>query len=58
MKTEWIKIVTGEKHMEIAKYKLPSLLKLLIHFRERLEYEMPNIRGGISHKGKVNLNEG
>ena len=41
---------------EIAKDKFPSLLKLLIHFRERLEYEMSNIRAGISHKGKVNFN--
>ena len=58
MKREWIKIVTGEKRTEIAKDKFPSLLKLLTHFRERSEYEMSNIRGGISHKGKVNLNEG
>ena len=49
MKREWIKIVTGEKHTEIAKDKFPSLLKLLIHFRERLEYEMSIIRGDIPH---------
>ena len=58
MKREWIKIVTGEKRTEIAKDKFPSLLKLLIHFRERLEYEMSNIRGDISDKGKVTSNEG
>ena len=58
MKREWIKIVTGEKHTETDKDKFPSLLKLLIHFRERLEYEMSNIRGDISHKGKVNFIEG
>ena len=44
MEREWIKIVTGEKRTEIAKDKFPSLLKLLILFRERLEYEMSNIR--------------
>ena len=58
IKREWIKIVTGEKCTEIAKDKFPSLLKLLTHFRERSKYEMSNIRGGISHKGKVNLNKG
>ena len=58
MKREWIKIVIGEKRMEIAKDKFPSLVKLVIHFRERLEYEMSNIRGDIPHKGKVNFNEG
>ena len=58
MKREWIKIVTGEKRMEIIKDQFPSLLKLLIHFQERLEYEMSNIREDISHKGKVNFSEG
>ena len=57
MKREWMKIVTGEKRTEIAQDKFPSLLKLLIHFREKLEYEVSNIRGGISYKRKVNLNE-
>ena len=59
MKREWIKIITGEKRTEIGKDKFPSLCKLLIHFRERLGYEMSNIREDISHEGKkVNFNEG
>ena len=58
MNREWIKVATGGKRTEIAKAKFPSLLKLLIHFRERLEYEVSIIRGGISHKRKVHLKEG
>ena len=50
MKREWTRVVTGGKCTEIAKAKFPSLLKLLIHFRERLEYEVSIIRGGISQK--------
>ena len=51
---EWIRIVTGDKRDEISRDKFPSLLKLLLTCRERIEYELSEIRFVSAKKGKGN----
>ena len=58
IKKEWIKVVTGDEHDKISKNKFPSLLKLLLQFRERIEYEPSDIRGSIYEGRTVNHGEG
>ena len=40
---EWIRIVTGDKRDEISRDKFPSLLKLLLTCRERIEYKLSEL---------------
>ena len=54
---EWIRIVTGDKRDEILRDKFPSLLKLLLTCRERIEYKLSEIRFVSAKKGKVNHGE-
>ena len=54
---EWIRIVTGDKRDEIPRDKFPSLLKLLLTCRERIEYKRSEIRFASAKKGKVNYGE-
>ena len=58
IKKEWIKVVPGEECDKISKNKFPSLLKLLLQFRERIEYELSDIRGSIYEGGAVHHGEG
>ena len=58
IKKGWVKVVTGEKRDKISKNKFLSLLKLLLQFRERIEYELLDIRGGICEGGMVHHGEG
>ena len=58
IKKEWVKLVMGEEHDKISKNKFPSLLKLLLQFRERIEYELSDIRGSIYEGGTVHHGEG
>ena len=41
---DWLKIVTGEDRITIGKDKFPRLLKLLLSFKERLEYKFSDLR--------------
>ena len=50
--------MTGEECDKISKNKFPSLLKLLLQFRERIEYELSDIRGSIYEGGTVHHGEG
>ena len=54
---EWIRIVTGDERDEISRDKFPSLLKLLLTCRERIEYKLSEIRFVSAKKGKVNHEE-
>ena len=54
---EWIRIVTGDKKDEISRYKFPSLLKLLLTCRERIEYKLSEIRFVSTKKRNVNHGE-
>ena len=58
IKKEWIKVATGEERDKISKNKFSSLLKLLLQFRERIEYELSDIRGNIYEGGMVHHGEG
>ena len=58
IKKECIKVVTGEEHDKISKNKFPFLLKLLLQFRERIEYELLDIRGSIYEGRTVHHGEG
>ena len=56
---EWIKIVTGEKRSELSENKFPTLLELLLQFKERIEYQSASLRARSSVEGDVNaINEG
>ena len=58
IKREWIKVVTGEERDKISKNKFPSLLKLLLQFRERIKYDLSDIRGSIYEGRTVHHGEG
>ena len=54
---EWIRIVTEDKRDEISRDKFPSLLKLLLTCRKRIEYKLSEIRFVSPKKGKINHGE-
>ena len=54
---EQIRIVTGDKRDEVSRDKFPSLLKLLLTCRERIEYKLSEIRFVSAKKVKVNHGE-
>ena len=58
IKKEWIKVVTGEERDKVSKNKFPFLLKLLLQFRERIKYELSDIRGSIYEGGTGHHGEG
>ena len=57
LQKEWLKVVTGKHRLDIARNKFPSLLKLLLEYRERMEYFSSSIRSRESWKGNVNLSQ-
>ena len=56
---EWIKFVTGENRSELSMNKFPALLKLLLQFKERIEYlSAASLRVRSTVEGGVNtINE-
>ncbi|XP_057294660.1 uncharacterized protein LOC130623195 [Hydractinia symbiolongicarpus] len=54
---EWIKTATGEQRVEISRNKFPALLKLLLTYRERIEYKCSNIRSCDEFRVNVNLSD-
>ena len=55
LQKEWLKIVTGTDQTSIARDKFPPLLKLLLEYRDRMEYKYSDMRSHDAWKGKVNL---
>ena len=41
---DWLKVVTGEHRSVVARDKFPQLLKVLLSFKERLEYKFSELR--------------
>ena len=41
---KWVEIVTGDDRITIGRDKFPALLKLLLQFKERIEYRQSSIR--------------
>ena len=44
IQTEWVKLVTGDKTQEVERVNFPKLLRLLSHFRWRIEYKNARLR--------------
>ena len=44
IESEWMNIITGENKEEIRENKFPALLKLLLRFKDRIEYQQSGLR--------------
>ena len=52
LKDKWLDVITGDKWGSSSKRdKFPALLDLLVRYRERLEYDMSELRSGESKHG-------
>ena len=40
IETKWMDLITGENKEEIRENKFPALLKLLLQFKERIQFQM------------------
>ena len=56
IETEWIKMITGNEKEPIQKDKFPYLLKLLVQFRERIEYKHASLRSSLNSRLREQLN--
>ena len=56
IETEWIKMITGNEKEAIQKDKFPYLLKLLVQFRERIEYKHASLRSSLNSRSREQLN--
>ena len=52
---EWLKLVTSKP--QATKYKFPSLLNLLLEFKERIECKFSDLRAGAVERGRTLLTE-